>query len=148
VWGRHHCVGRSHVARYWTAVDEYIFVGVIKNPASRLGKYRYRADGTMPRSRATARSESTAAPLTQREMVGALCDAAGRDHVKVKGLPRMALRMTGVVSPTVRELVEIAYQFEAPFVIDSSAATSEFGIEPTPISGTAAATIRFASGAS
>lgn len=75
----------------------------------------------------------TAPPATQRRMVEMLCEAAGRDHVKVKAIPRLALRLAGLVSPTIRELVEIAYQFERPFTIDSSSATQTFGIEATPL---------------
>jgi hypothetical protein len=35
------------------------------------------------------------------------------------------------VSPTIRELDETRHQFEHPFVLDSSAATRTFGVEPT-----------------
>jgi len=98
--------------------------------------------GTDERAWGRAWHVPTAKPLTQREMVHALCDAAGRDHVKVKGLPHMALRLAGLGSSSIRELVEVAYQFEAPFVIDSSAATAEFGITATPITETIDLVIR------
>ncbi len=75
----------------------------------------------------------TAPPVTQRRMVEMLCEAAGRKQVKVRATPRLALRLAGLASPTVRELIEVAYQFERPFVIDSSSATRTFGIEATPL---------------
>ena len=36
-------------------------------------------------------------------------------------------------SPPPRELSEVTYQFDRPFVLDSSAATRTFGLEPTPV---------------
>jgi len=81
----------------------------------------------------------SAAPATQRQLIGMLCEAGSLDQVKVKGIPRLALRMAGMASPTIREMIEISYQFEHPFVIDSQAATRRFGIEATPLSETIAA---------
>ena len=42
------------------------------------------------------------------------------------------LRVAGIFIPLVRELPEVAYQTADSFVIDSSAAQREFGLEPTP----------------
>ncbi len=41
----------------------------------------------------------------------------------------------------VRELLEVTYQFEDPFVIDSSAATESFAIEATPLDESVAAIV-------
>jgi hypothetical protein len=38
----------------------------------------------------------------------------------------------GLVWPLMRELRETEYQFRDDFVMDSSAATKTFGLEPTP----------------
>lgn len=78
----------------------------------------------------------TAPPLTQREIVERMCDLAGVDHVSIKTLPSFALTLAGVFSPMIRELKEIVYQFEEPFVIDATATTAAFGLEPTPIDET------------
>jgi hypothetical protein len=48
-----------------------------------------------------------------------------------------------VVSPLVRELRETRYQFDRPFVVDSSAFESTFGIAPTPIDEALEATLEF-----
>ena len=43
------------------------------------------------------------------------------------------LAVAGLFSPLLRELRETAYQFRAPFVIDSSKFDAAFGrLEPTP----------------
>jgi nucleoside-diphosphate-sugar epimerase len=71
-------------------------------------------------------------PRTQREAVGDLCRVAGVPRVKVKEYPSLLLRGMGLFSPMMRELPEVAYQFEDPFVLDSSAAEATFGLAPTP----------------
>jgi len=76
-----------------------------------------------------------------RQMVAAFCRAAGVQPAKVKGLPNFVLTAGGLVSPLLRELKETRYQFERPFVMDSSAATATFGITPTPLDEAAAATV-------
>jgi len=47
-------------------------------------------------------------------------------------MPYPALWAGGVFDATVRELRETQYQFSAPFVLDSSAAQTAFGLRPTP----------------
>lgn len=73
----------------------------------------------------------SAPPRTQRE---ALTDLAAEAGVvpRVGVVPRPALRLAGLVSPLIRELGEMVYQFERPFVLDSSAAQRTFGLTPTP----------------
>lgn len=71
-------------------------------------------------------------PRTQREAVGDLCRIAGVDPVKVKEYPRLLIRGMGLFSKQMGELPEVAYQFEDPFVLDSTAAQETFDLEPTP----------------
>jgi len=71
-------------------------------------------------------------PRTQREAVGDLCRAASVDPVRVKENPAVLMRALGLVNPLIRELAEVAYQFENPFVLDSTAAQHTFGLAPTP----------------
>ena len=99
--------------------------------------------GTDERAWGRAWHVPTNPPLTQRQLIHGFCEAAETSHVKVKGIPKLALRSAGLFSPMVRELLEISHQFEEQFVIDSSACTSTFGIEPTPISETIASAIDF-----
>ena len=71
-------------------------------------------------------------PRTQREAVGDLCRSARLEPVKVKEYPGMLIRGMGLFNPMIRELSEVAYQLEQPFVLDSSAAQQTFGLAPTP----------------
>ncbi len=70
---------------------------------------------------------------TQRSMLEAIAAAAGAPSPTIKPLPMWFLKAAGLASPQIKGLVEMAYQFEADFVLDSSAATAAFGIEPTPL---------------
>jgi nucleoside-diphosphate-sugar epimerase len=71
-------------------------------------------------------------PRTQREAVGDLCRVAGVDSVRVSEHPALLMRALGLVNPLIRELTEVSYQFENPFVLDSTAAQRTFGLTPTP----------------
>lgn len=83
----------------------------------------------------------TAPPVTYREAVHGLCRAAGVPPVRVTQLPHLALRAAGLVIPVLRELEETRYQLTRPYVLDSSAATATFGLEPTPLEQTLAETV-------
>lgn len=82
-------------------------------------------------------------PLTQREMIGEASRAAGVAGPRVVPLPHFALRAAGLVSPLIRELEETRYQFVRPFVLDSSAFTTTFGVAPTPMDQALGETIRW-----
>jgi len=74
----------------------------------------------------------SALECTQREAIARLAETAGIPMVKVSTVPTFLLRALGLVNPAIRELPEVAYQLEAPFVMDSSAAQRELGLVPTP----------------
>jgi hypothetical protein len=59
----------------------------------------------------------------------------------VKPISPVLLKIAGLVSPMIRELPEMLYQFERPFVIDATETTATFGIEPTPLVDQLRATI-------
>ncbi|MGC9668066.1 NAD-dependent epimerase/dehydratase family protein [Planosporangium sp. 12N6] len=71
--------------------------------------------------------------LTVRELAQRYFRVAGRPGVKVASLPRATLYLLAPFNPFVRELIEMDYQFRAPFVLDSSAATRTFGLTATPL---------------
>jgi nucleoside-diphosphate-sugar epimerase len=79
--------------------------------------------------------------LTQREMIRALCTAAHTSEVKVSTLPKVALTLLSPFVPLMRELQEVWYQFDAPFVVDATDTTSKLGIEATPLEQAATATV-------
>ncbi len=53
--------------------------------------------------------------------------------VGIRALPKLAVRALGVFNPTIRELVEMSYEFEAPFVLDTAKYQSTFGTVGTPL---------------
>jgi hypothetical protein len=71
-------------------------------------------------------------PRSQRTAIDELADAAGVARVKVGAVPRVALRVAGLFNPMMRELPEVLYQFERPFVIDDADTRQALGLEPTP----------------
>ncbi|MFI5611059.1 NAD-dependent epimerase/dehydratase family protein [Amycolatopsis sp. NPDC051903] len=83
----------------------------------------------------------TLPPKSARVMVGVLCEAAGVPPVGVSRIPAPLLRMAAAFSPLLRELQEVRYQFDRPFVVDSSAYEEFSGEQPTPLAEQAAATV-------
>ncbi|MFW0775989.1 NAD-dependent epimerase/dehydratase family protein [Paenarthrobacter nitroguajacolicus] len=83
----------------------------------------------------------TGQPMTQREVAEAYADAAGVSVPKVSAVPGWVLRVAGVFSIDMRELAEMLYQFERPFVMDSAASQRILGLQPTPLVDAAAATV-------
>jgi hypothetical protein len=51
----------------------------------------------------------------------------------MRSTPPLLLRALGLVNPTVRELVEMQYQFAEPFIVDSSRIGEQLGVQATPI---------------
>lgn len=69
---------------------------------------------------------------TTRELTRRLGRAIGMD-ADVRRLGSLTLRAIGLFSPMMREVVEMAYQWERSFVIDDSRFRRTFGEGPTPI---------------
>jgi nucleoside-diphosphate-sugar epimerase len=84
-------------------------------------------------ARAWGRAWHTPSPeaVTSRALVSELCRVAGVRSVPVKPLPWWLIRALGTFSPLLRELPEVGYQHDRPFVMDSTAARTTFGLEPT-----------------
>jgi nucleoside-diphosphate-sugar epimerase len=52
---------------------------------------------------------------------------------KMGALGKTMLRLGGIFIPAAREVVEMMYEFEKPFVVDSSKFTKMFGMQGTPV---------------
>jgi nucleoside-diphosphate-sugar epimerase len=74
----------------------------------------------------------TAAPVSIRALANRAAELAGAPAARVAPMPSFVLRLAGFFNPAAREMLEMQYQLQKPFVLDSSAATTTFGIEPTP----------------
>ena len=61
--------------------------------------------------------------------------------VGVRSMPKLALRVLGLVNPMMRALAEMSYEFEAPFVLDTIKYQSVFGHAGTPLATAIAETL-------
>jgi nucleoside-diphosphate-sugar epimerase len=99
--------------------------------------------GTDGRAWGRAWNVPTNPPLSAQALAERLCTLAGAPAPRIARMPRWVINAVGVLSPLVRELRETRYQFDRPFVVDSSAFESTFGIAPTPIDEALEATLEF-----
>ncbi|WP_306365117.1 NAD-dependent epimerase/dehydratase family protein [Nocardia sp. CC227C] len=74
----------------------------------------------------------TADPISVRALAELATTLAGASPARVRRMPSALLWAAGLFDADAREIRELRYQFDRPFVLDSTAATKEFGIEPTP----------------
>ncbi len=97
----------------------------------------------LPRTPDRVLHAPTLPPLTQRTLTGAFAGAAGAAVPRLTGTPGTAVRALGLVMPSMRELGELAYQFDRPFVMDSTASDRVLGLAPTPLDVAAGETVRW-----
>ncbi len=79
--------------------------------------------------------------VSTRQFAQLIADAAGSGEAKVRSAPKLILRAMGLFNPQVREVVEMVYEFEEPFVVDATNYTAQFGHEGTPLEEVAEATV-------
>jgi nucleoside-diphosphate-sugar epimerase len=78
--------------------------------------------------------------VTTRALLDLVAGEVGH-QVAVRSLPKLAVRALGLVNPMLRELAEMAYEFDQPFILDTSKYESAFGAAGTPLAGAVAATV-------
>jgi nucleoside-diphosphate-sugar epimerase len=71
--------------------------------------------------------------LTLRQLAARFAEANKAPAPKLTPIPYPVLWTSGLFSPLIRELRTTRYQFTQPFIIDSSATTREFGLQPIPL---------------
>ncbi|QGV77881.1 NAD-dependent epimerase/dehydratase family protein [Streptomyces ficellus] len=76
-----------------------------------------------------------------REMIDRLAARAGTGPVPVRRLPPAVLGVGSLFSPLLRELKEIRYQFDRPFVVDSQAGEAALALGATPLDKQIEATV-------
>ncbi|MFE9182569.1 NAD-dependent epimerase/dehydratase family protein [Micromonospora haikouensis] len=79
--------------------------------------------------------------VSARELAVRAAALAGAPAPRLTRLPYPALWLGGLANPFARELRETAYQFDRPFLMDSTAATETLGVEPTPLGSALAQTV-------
>ena len=77
---------------------------------------------------------------TTRELLDLVAAEVGHP-VGVRTVPKIAMRALGLVNPMLRELAEMSYEFDEPFVLDTSKYQSTFGVAGTPLAAAVAATV-------
>ncbi|PUB27790.1 nucleoside-diphosphate-sugar epimerase [Promicromonospora sp. AC04] len=71
-------------------------------------------------------------PVAQAQALTDVLASVGKPPVKVSSLRGAGLAAAALAVPFMREMREIIYQWERPYVLDDSAARARFGIAPTP----------------
>ncbi|WP_231989803.1 NAD-dependent epimerase/dehydratase family protein [Mycobacterium sp. 852002-51057_SCH5723018] len=71
--------------------------------------------------------------MSPRQLATVLADCAGVGAPKLRRMPGWLLAMAGLGSKVVRELPEMQYQLQKPFVVDASETEHTFGLAPTPL---------------
>ncbi len=88
--------------------------------------------GTDERAWGRAWHVPTEAPRTPGQAVSDIASVAGVRDPGYQAFPNPVRAALGVFQPFMRELGEVRYQFNEPFVLDSSAWTATFDVGPTP----------------
>jgi hypothetical protein len=63
--------------------------------------------------------------------------------LNVAQVPRWVIKAAGLAVPMMRELAEMAYQWEEPFVVDDSRFRARFGSTPADVDTAAAHAVRW-----
>jgi len=70
--------------------------------------------------------------ITQGEMIQMIAEEAGVS-AKIQPAGKFILSLMGLFMPEVKEIVEMLYEFEQPFIVDSSKFEKTFGMKATPM---------------
>jgi nucleoside-diphosphate-sugar epimerase len=71
--------------------------------------------------------------ITIRALADRYTDLTGQPRLKLRALPRFAMRTAGLVVPMAREMAEMDYQFYGPFHLDSTRTEDTFGLKPSDL---------------
>jgi nucleoside-diphosphate-sugar epimerase len=74
----------------------------------------------------------SAETLTTQAFLELIAERAHR-ALKADVVPRWLLRLVSLINGDLREMMEMLYQFEEPFVVDGTRFAETFGFEPTPL---------------
>jgi nucleoside-diphosphate-sugar epimerase len=80
--------------------------------------------------------------ITTRQFIEQVYVAAGTEP-RIQAMTRFLVKAIGLFNGTVRELDEMLYEFEEPFVVDSGKFQRAFGDQATPLSEAIPATVEW-----
>ena len=78
--------------------------------------------------------------VTTRQVLDLVATEVGHP-VGVRSVPKLAVRALGIFNPMMRALVEMAYEFDEPFVLDTTKYKTTFGVAGTALPTAIAATV-------
>jgi nucleoside-diphosphate-sugar epimerase len=78
--------------------------------------------------------------VSTRELMALVANEIGHP-VGIRRAPKIVVRALGLFNPLMRELGEMSYEFEEPFVLDTSKFESTFATDTTPLATAIADTI-------
>jgi nucleoside-diphosphate-sugar epimerase len=78
--------------------------------------------------------------VTTRALLDLVAGEVGHP-VAIRSVPKLAVRALGLVNPMMRALAEMAYEFDEPFILDTTRYEATFGGAATPLGAAVAATI-------
>ena len=131
-------VANGKSAQFWGDVDQvhsYSYTPDVAAGLVALGLGRERGVWMLPVQPAE----------TTRAVVARFAKFLGRD-IPLSRIPTWILRAAGVVWPIGREVAEMAYQWEQPFVLDDARFRQRFGFGPTVWHDAVEATARWGMG--
>ena len=70
---------------------------------------------------------------TTRQLCELVFQRAGASRARLRRVPPSLLRLAALTNPTVRELLEMQYQFAEPFIVDSTKIDNVLDVHATPI---------------
>jgi nucleoside-diphosphate-sugar epimerase len=70
---------------------------------------------------------------TTRQLCELAFQQAGASPARVRQVPPLLLRLAALTNRTVRELLEMQYQFDEPFIVDSTKIANALGAHATPV---------------
>jgi nucleoside-diphosphate-sugar epimerase len=78
--------------------------------------------------------------VTTRQLLELVAGDVGHP-VGVRSVPKLAVRALGLFNPMMRELAEMSYEFDEPFVLDTTKYQSTFATAGTPLATAIGATV-------
>ena len=80
--------------------------------------------------------------VTTRQFVVMIFEEVGK-RARIQAAPKIVLRVMGLFNPGMREMIEMLYEFEEPFVMDHSKFEAAFGEHATPLKEAIGETVRW-----
>jgi nucleoside-diphosphate-sugar epimerase len=78
--------------------------------------------------------------VTTRELLDLVAGEVGHP-VAIRSVPKLAVRALGLINPMMRSLAEMAYEFDEPFILDTTRYQATFGAAGTPLAVAVATTV-------